>query len=267
LRLSVSEIHPTAVIHPSAEIGSGCHVGPFCVIHAGVRLGDDCWLQDHVSLAGPSEIGPRNRFFAFSSIGQQSQDMKYAGEPTHLAIGHDNTFREFCTVNRGTAPGGFTRVGNHGTFLAYSHVAHDCVVGDSVIFSNNGTIAGHVTVEDNVVIGGLTAVHQFCRIGCHVITGGCSKIVQDIPPYLIADGNPAAIRGLNQVGLERQGFSANDLRLLKEAYKILFLRKLPQIDALAAIRALTPSSESLAHFANFVEASPRGIVRTGRGAR
>jgi UDP-N-acetylglucosamine acyltransferase len=256
-----TEIHPTAIIHPSAAIGDECHVGPYCVIHEGVELGAGCWLQNHVTMAGPARIGAGNRFHAFASIGQRTQDLKYSGEPTFLEVGRGNVFREFCTVNRGTAPGSTTRIGSHGNFLAYSHVAHDCVVGDRVIFSNNGTLAGHVVVEDDAVLGGLTAVHQFCRIGRHSITGGCSKIVQDVPPFMIADGNPAVVRGINQVGLERRGFPPDDLRALKEAYKILFLRRLTQTESLAALRALSPCPESVRHLADFIESSERGILR------
>ena len=182
-----------------------------------MRLGEGCWLQGHVTVMGPSTFGSGNRLFAYCSLGQQTQDLKYADEPTYLEVGDENTFREFVTVNRGTAPGARTKLGNGGNFLAYSHIAHDCTVGDRVIFSNNGTIAGHVEVGDHAVIGGLTAVHQFCRIGAHAITGGCSKIVQDVPPYMIADGNPAEVRGINRVGLERMGFGPESLKLLKEA--------------------------------------------------
>ncbi len=260
----MTEIHPTAIVHPDSEIGADCHVGPYCVVHAGVRLGDGCWLQNHVTLAGPSVIGPRNRFFAHAAIGQQTQDLKYAGEPTHLEIGSDNTFREFVTVNRGTAPGAYTRIGSHGNFLAYAHIAHDCTVGDHVIFSNNGTLAGHVTVEDHVVVGGLTAVHQFCRIGRHAITGGCSKIIRDVPPFVVADGNPAAVRGLNQVGLERHGFTADDVRLLKEAYKIAFMRRLPLAGALDSLRELGAECPHVTHLAEFLASSARGITPAGR---
>ncbi|RYD63867.1 MAG: acyl-ACP--UDP-N-acetylglucosamine O-acyltransferase, partial [Verrucomicrobiaceae bacterium] len=180
--MSNAKIHSTAVIDSSADIGAECEIGPYCVIGPNVQLGSGCLLQHHVSLSGPSRIGQGNRFYAFSSIGQQTQDLKYAGEPTYLEIGDENTFREFCTVHRGTGQGCVTRIGSRGNFLSYSHIAHDCIVGDGVIFSNNGTIAGHVTVEDYAIIGGLTAIHQFCRIGRHAITGGCSKIVQDVPP-------------------------------------------------------------------------------------
>ena len=260
----MTEIHPTAIIHPSAEIGADCHIGPYCVIHAGVVLGDGCWLQNHVTVAGPTVVGPRNRFYAFGSIGQQTQDLKYAGEPTHLEIGSDNTFREFVTLNRGTAPGSYTRIGSHNNLLAYCHVAHDCVIGSHVIFSNSTGLAGHVTVEDRVILGGMTAVHQFCRIGRHAMTGGVAKIVKDIPPFMIADGNPGVLRGLNQVGLERAGFSADDIRALKEAYKTLFMRGLPQSEALALVRTRHPLPDSLRQLADFIEASERGITRGGR---
>ena len=255
------KIHATAVIDPGAEIGAECEIGPYCVIGAGVTLGPACWLQHHVSLNGPAKIGSGNKFFAFASIGQQTQDLKYTGEPTHLAVGDGNTFREFVTVHRGTAPGAFTRIGNGGNFLAYSHIAHDCTVGDGVIFSNNGTLAGHVTVEDGAVIGGLTAVHQFCRIGRHALTGGCSKIVQDVPPFMIADGNPAKVRSYNKVGLERHGFSEAAQRAVKEAYRLIYRSELNLQQAVEQIRADLPDTPEVAHIVAFVTSSPRGIVK------
>lgn len=258
--MSETRIHPTAVIDPSAEIGEGCDIGPYCVIGAGVQLGAGCWLQHHVSLSGPSKFGAGNRFYAFTSIGQQTQDLKYVGEPTYLEVGEGNTFREFCTVHRGTAPESVTRIGNGGNFLAYSHIAHDCIVGDRVIFSNNGTIAGHVTVEDSAVIGGLTAIHQFCRIGRHAITGGCSKIVQDVPPFMIADGNPAEIRGFNKVGMERHGFSEDALKRVKEAYRVIYRSGLNLQQATEQLRQdlVGPEIEQLIAF---IAASQRGIIR------
>src|SRR6266853_1174478 len=195
--MSDVQIHPTAIVDPGAEIGSGTIVGPYCVIGANVVIGGYCWLQHHVTLQGPMRAGAQNKFYAYSSIGQQTQDLKYAGEPTYLEIGDENIFREFVTVNRSTTSEGKTRIGHRGNFLAYSHIGHDCTVGDEVVFSNNGTLAGHVHVGDNAVIGGLTAVHQFCRIGAFALTGGCSKIVQDVPPFMIADGNPAEVRSYN----------------------------------------------------------------------
>ncbi|CAN5326610.1 acyl-ACP--UDP-N-acetylglucosamine O-acyltransferase [soil metagenome] len=256
------EIHPTAIIDPTAKIGDGVRIGPYCVIHAGVNLGHGCWLQNHVTLAGPSTIGPDNRFYAYAAVGQQSQDLKYEGEPTYLEIGQGNTFREFVTVNRGTSQGGKTVIGNHGNFLAYAHVAHDCTVGDHVIFSNNGTLAGHVSVGDHAILGGLTAVHQFCRIGAHSITGGCSKIVQDVPPFMVADGNPAVIRSVNAVGLQRRGFSEDSVRCVKQAYRTLFKRDLNFTQALDALRAHPSSADpAVSQLIAFVASSERGIVR------
>jgi UDP-N-acetylglucosamine acyltransferase len=261
MEVAETKIHPTAVVDPGAEIGAGVEIGPYCVVHEGVVLGDGCWLQNHVTLSGPSRFGERNRFFAYSAIGQMTQDLKYEGEPTHLEVGDENVFREFTSVNRGTLPGEKTVIGNRGVFLAYSHVAHDCIVGDDVIFSNNGTLAGHVVVEDHAILGGLTAVHQFCRIGRFSITGGCSKIVQDIPPFMIADGNPAQVRGVNSVGLKRNGASAETQRLLKEAYRVVYRKSLNVKDAIAELGEAAESSEEVAHFVDFIRKSERGIIR------
>lgn len=254
-------IHPTAVIDPKADIGADCEIGPYCVVGPNVVLGDGCWLQHHVSVNGPAKIGKGNLFYAFSSIGQRTQDLKYKAEPTHLEVGDGNTFREFVTVNRGTETGAYTRIGSRGNFLAYCHIAHDCIVGDDVIFSNNGTLAGHVTVEDHVVLGGLTAVHQFCRIGRFAMTGGCSKIVQDIPPYMIADGNPARIRGINKVGLERHGVGPEAMRLLKEAYRILYRSDLNVGQAVEQMRNELAEAPELEHLIQFVASSSRGIIK------
>ena len=257
-----AQIHPTAIIDPSAKLGQGVTVGPYCIIGAGVELGNECWLQHHVTILGPSKIGARNRFHAYGSIGQQTQDLKYAGEPTFLEIGDDNNFREFVTVHRATSVGNKTIIGSHNHFLSYAHIAHDCVVGSHCIFSNNGTLAGHVVVEDHVILGGLTAVHQFCRIGAYAITGGCSKIVQDVAPYLIADGNPAAVRGVNLVGLQRAGFPENDIRALKEAYKALFLRKQNTTLALEALeQSEHAANHRVARLITFIRASSRGVTR------
>src|SRR3989442_7483385 len=215
--MSDVQIHPTAIVDPRAEISAGTTIGPYCVIAADVVLGQNCWLQQHVTLCGPMRAGARNKFYASCSIGQQTQDLKYQGEPTYLEIGDENTFREFVTINRSTTGQGKTCVGSRGNFLAYSHIGHDCQVGNEVVFSNNGTLAGHVQVGDNAVMGGLTAVHQFCRIGRFAITGGCSKIVQDVPPFMIADGNPAEIRGVNLVCFGRKKFSAGNVKWIKKA--------------------------------------------------
>jgi UDP-N-acetylglucosamine acyltransferase len=236
-------------------------VGPYCIIAAQVSLGENCWLQHHVTLCGPLQAGHGNKFYAYCSIGQQTQDLKYKGEPTYLEIGDENIFREFVTLNRSTAGTGCTRVGSRGNFLAYSHIGHDCAVGDAVIFSNNGTLAGHVQVGDHAVIGGLTAVHQFCRIGRFAITGGCSKIVQDVPPFMIADGNPAEVRGINQVGLERAGFPPEKIKPIKEAFRLIYRSKLNTGQALEELRAKLGASEEVQSIAQFIEGSERGIIR------
>lgn len=256
-----TSIHPTAVVDPAAELGDGVEIGPYCVVGAGVRLGAGCRLQSHVVLAGPSVIGVENIFYPFACVGQRSQDLKYAGEPTGLEIGDRNTFREFVTVHRATAPGGVTRVGSGGNFLSYSHIAHDCTVGDEVIFSNNGTLAGHVEVGDRAVVGGLTAIHQFCRVGRLAITGGCSKIVQDVPPFMMADGNPARVRGINQIGLERAGLPKETVRALREAFRVLYRSDLNTAQALERLRAEADDVPEVNQIVEFVASSQRGIIR------
>jgi len=257
----MTKIHPSSVIDPSAILHPDVEVGPFCHIGPQVEIGCGTRLIGHVSVAGPTRIGEGNVFYPYCSIGQRSQDLKYTSEPTFLEIGNNNSFREFSTVNRGTLPGTKTIIGHHGNFLAYSHIAHDCSVGDHVIFSNNGTIAGHVTVEDHVIIGGLSGVHQFCRLGQHSIVGGCTKIVQDVPPYMIADGNPAEVRGINQVGLERRGFVAEDTRTLREAYRLLYRSNLNVKQACEKIAADFSGPDVIARLLAFVESSQRGIIR------
>src|SRR3954452_12665623 len=259
--MSDSQIHATAVVDAGAEIGSGVVIGPYSVIGPDVILGPNCWLQHHVTLSGPSRIGSDNKFYAYCSIGQQSQDLKYRGEPTYLEIGDGNTFREFVTVNRSTAGTGKTQIGSRGNFLAYSHIGHDCVVGNEVVFSNNGTLAGHVQVGDNAIMGGLTAVHQFCRIGRFAITGGCSKIVQDVPPFMIADGNPAEVRGINLVGLERNGFTPEAVKRIKEAFRLIYRSNYNTRQAIDAIAKELPESEEISQIVDFIQQSERGIIR------
>jgi UDP-N-acetylglucosamine acyltransferase len=254
-------IHPTAVVDSEAEIAPDVVVGPYCVVGREVTIGAGCWLQNQVTICGPVKIGTGNRFHSFCSIGQRTQDLKYVGEPTYLEIGNDNCFREFVTVNRATAIGSVTRVGHRGNFLAYSHIAHDCIVEDDVIFSNNGTLAGHVLVQSHAIIGGLTAIHQYCRIGKHAITGGCSKIVQDVPPFLIADGNPAEVRGVNVVGLERRGVPPETIRVLKESYRILYRAKLNTKQAVEELRKSFGEVVEAKELIEFIEQSERGIIR------
>src|SRR3954464_10525976 len=259
--MSEVQVHPTAIIDPGAGIGAGTNVGPYCVIGPDVVLGPNCWLQHHVTVCGPTTAGARNRFYAYSSIGQQTQDLKYQGEPTYLDIGDENTFREFVTVNRSTTAAGKTRIGHRGNYLAYSHIGHDCSVGDAVVFSNNGTLAGHVQVGDHAIMGGLTAVHQFCRLGRFAITGGCSKIVRDVPPFMIADGNPAKVRGINVVGLERAGFSAETIKAIKEAFRLIYRSKFNTRQAMEAIQQELPASAEITQIIEFIRTSERGIIR------
>lgn len=259
--MSDTQIHATAIVDGGAEIGSGTIIGPYSIVGAGVVLGSNCWLQHHVTLTGPMRAGAGNKFYAYCSIGQQTQDLKYQGEPTYLEIGDGNTFREFVTVNRSTTGEGKTVLGNGGNYLAYSHVGHDCRVGDNVIFSNNGTLAGHVEVGDNAIMGGLTAVHQFCRIGRFAITGGCSKIVQDVPPFMIADGNPAEIRGVNLVGLERNGFSAEKVKGIKKAFRLIYRSNFNTRQAVKAIGKELPPDEEIQQIVEFIEKTQRGIIR------
>ncbi|MBL9116707.1 MAG: acyl-ACP--UDP-N-acetylglucosamine O-acyltransferase [Verrucomicrobiaceae bacterium] len=256
-------IHPTAIIDPSAKLGTDITVGPYCIIGPNVELGDGCWLQHHVTIMGPSKIGPRNKFWAYGSIGQQTQDLKYAGEPTWLEIGSDNEFREFCTVHRATSAGHKTVIGSHNHFLSYVHIAHDCIVGDHVIFSNNGTLAGHVVVEDHVILGGLSAVHQFCRIGKHAFIGGCAKITQDVLPYTVADGNPGRARGLNLVGLRRAGYDDTAIKAINSAYRTLYRKGLNTSQAIEVLHSKAMTDE-VASLAEFVEGSQRGIVSAGK---
>jgi UDP-N-acetylglucosamine acyltransferase len=259
--MSEVQVHATAIVDAKAEIGPGTVIGPYCIVEAEVVLGAECWLQHHVTVCGPTVTGAGNRFYAYCSIGQRTQDLKYAGEPTYLEIGDENTFREFVTVNRSTTPEGKTRIGHRGNYLAYSHIGHDCTVGDAVVFSNNGTLAGHVQVGDHAIMGGLTAVHQFCRLGRYAITGGCSKIVQDVPPFMIADGNPAKVRGVNIVGMERSGFAPETIKTIKEAFRLIYRSKYNTRQALEAIQQELPASAEITQIIEFIQQSERGIIR------
>jgi UDP-N-acetylglucosamine acyltransferase len=259
--MSEVQVHATAIVDAKAEIGPGTVVGPYCIVEAGVVLGAESWLQHHVTVCGPTVTGARNKFHAYCSIGQQTQDLKYRGEPTYLEIGDENTFREFVTANRSTTSEGKTRIGHRGNYLAYSHIGHDCTVGDAVVFSNNATLAGHVQVGDHAIMGGLTAVHQFCRLGRYAITGGCSKIVQDVPPFMIADGNPAKVRGVNIVGMERSGFPPETIKTIKEAFRLIYRSKYNTGQALEAIQQELPGSPEITQIIEFIQHSERGIIR------
>src|SRR5216117_263415 len=210
-------IHPTAIIHPNAQVPSTCHIGPFCVIGEHVKLGDHCQLHSHVVIDGNTRLGRANEIFPFASIGLKTQDLKWKGGTTFTEIGDHNTFREHVTVHSATGDSEVTRIGSHNHILAYAHIAHNVTLGDHIIMSNVATLAGHVVVEDHAVVGGLAAVHQFCRIGKMAIIGGCSKVVQDVPPFMLADGNPAETRTINKVGLDRKEVSEGTQAALKHA--------------------------------------------------
>jgi len=254
-------IHPTAIIHPAAKIGEGCTIGPYCVIGEHVALGPECRLHSHVVIDGETTLGARNEIFPFASIGLKTQDLKWHGGKTRLDIGDANTFREYVTVNSATAEQGVTRIGSRNHLLAYSHVAHDCTLGDDIVMSNVATLAGHVMVEDHAVIGGLAAVHQFCRIGRMSIIGGCSNVVQDVPPFMLVDGNPAEARTINKIGLERNGIAEETQNALKHAYRILFRDGLSIPNALAKIASELPAFPELAQLVQFVRTSERGLCK------
>jgi UDP-N-acetylglucosamine acyltransferase len=254
-------IHPTAVVHPKAQIGDGCVIGPFCVIGENVTLGARCRLHSHVVIDGHTTLGNENEIFPFASVGLKTQDLKWKGGGTRTVIGAHNTFREYVTIHSATGDGEVTTVGSHNHILAYCHIAHNVTLGNHIIMSNVATLAGHILVEDRAVIGGLAAVHQFCRIGTMSIIGGCSKVVQDVPPFMMADGNPARTRALNKVGMERNGISAEAQAALKQAHRILFRSKLTQTDALSKIESELPPLAEVRHLLEFVRASERGLAK------
>ena len=256
-------IHPTAIVSPLATLGRNVRIGPFCVVGANVSLGDDCVLHSHVVIEGHSKFGCANEFFAFAAIGGKTQDLKYVGDPTYLEVGDHNVFRENTTVHRSTHADSVTRIGSHNLFLCYSHVAHDCQIGNHVILSNSVALAGHIEVDDHAIISGAAAIHQFCRIGKHALVGGLSRVVQDVPPFMIVEGNPSSTRGINSVGMQRRGFSEDDIKAIKAAYKKLFLKKDANLaTALSSLKAThTGDLPLVAHLIEFIEKSQRGVTR------
>lgn len=255
-------IHPTAIVHPGARIAEGVEIGPYAIIGENVSLGAGTWVGPHAVVEGWTEIGRDNRIFQFASVGAAPQDLKFHGEKTYLRIGDRNTVREFVTLHRGTQSGGEeTVIGDDNLFMAYAHVAHDCHVGSHVILANGGTLAGHVVVDDFAILGGLSAVHQFSRVGCHVMISGGAMVTQDIPPYTIAQGDRATTVGINIVGLKRRGFTEDAIRAIKQAYKIVFRSGLRLEDALARIEGELGEGPELAVFVDFIRNSQRGIAR------
>ena len=253
-------IHSSAIVHPRAQIGAGCEIGPYCVIGEHVALGDGCKLHSHVVIDGHTKLGKENDIFPFASIGLKSQDLKWKGGLTRLEIGDRNTIRECATIHSATGDGEATIIGSENTILAGSHIGHNVVMGNRVIVSM-AALAGHVLVEDHALVGGLAAVHQFCRIGRMSMIAGCSKVVSDVPPFMIVDGNPAETRTINKIGMERNGVSAEAQAAMRHAYKILFRDGLTIPNALAKIESELPNLPEVQHLVNFVRTSERGITK------
>jgi UDP-N-acetylglucosamine acyltransferase len=254
-------IHPTAVVHAKAEVAAGCEIGPYCVVGEHVVIGAGCRLHSHVVIGGHTRMGENNEIFPFASIGLQTQDLKWKGGITWTEVGSNNTFREYVTIHSATGEGEATKVGSDNHILAYCHIAHNVVLGSHVIMSNVATLAGHVVVEDYAVVGGLAAIHQFCHIGRMSIIGGCSKVVQDVPPFMLADGNPAETRTVNKVGMERNGVSEPAQSVLRQAFKILFREGLTIPNALTRIEQDLPQLPEVQHLVHFVRNSQRGISK------
>jgi UDP-N-acetylglucosamine acyltransferase len=253
-------IHPTAVVHGRAVVGEGCEIGPYCVIGAGVVLGPGNRLHSHIVIDGDTVLGRDNEIFPFATIGLKTQDLKWQGGTTRTVIGDRNTIREGVTIHSATGDGEYTRIGSGNHILAYSHIAHNVVLGDQIIISSAG-LAGHVIVEDRAVIGGHSLIHQFCRIGSMAIVGGCSKVVQDVPPFMLVDGNPAAVRALNRVGLERNGITEEVSSALKSAFRVLFRDNLSISNALTHIEHELPPLPEIRQLVQFIRASDRGISK------
>jgi len=254
-------IHPTAIVDPGAQLGEGVEIGPFCCIAGTVRIGDRTVVGPRVTLEGHTTLGCDNEIFTGAVVGSMTQDKKFDGGMSYLRIGDRNKIREYVTINPGTKDGTATVIGSDNLLMAYSHVAHDCVIGNDATLANAATLAGHVIVEDRGIIGGLSAVHQFVRIGKLSLIGGCTKVVQDVPPYTIADGHPARVYGINVVGLDRAGFTKEDKDALKNAFRIVFKSGLTLKKAIATLSAENSSSRAVADLLEFLKQSERGICR------
>jgi UDP-N-acetylglucosamine acyltransferase len=255
-------IDARAVVSPQAELAPDVSVGPFSVIGAQVRIGPRSVIGPHAVINGPTTLGADNRVFQFASIGDAPQDKKYRGEPTRLEIGDRNVFRECCTINRGTAGDkGVTRIGDDNLFMAYSHVAHDCVIGANTVFANCASLGGHVEIGDWVILGGLTAVHQFTKIGAHAFLGGGSILSRDVPPYVMVAGNPAVPHSINSEGLKRRGFTEEQVRNVREAYRVLYRSELRLAEALTQLEPLAAANPEVRAFVDFIHGSTRSLVR------
>jgi UDP-N-acetylglucosamine acyltransferase len=251
-----------AIVSPRAQLGEGVTVGPFAVIGPDVVLGARTTVGAHAVIEGPTRVGEDNQIFQFASIGAAPQDKKYKGEPTQLTIGDRNVFREFCTMNRGTASGrGLTSIGSDCLFMAYSHVAHDCDIGDKVILANCATMGGHVQIGHWVQLGGLSAIHQFCKVGAHAFVAGGAILTRDLPPYVMIAGNPAAPHSINSEGLKRRGFTSEQIRNLRTAYRILYRSQLKLADAVEQLTQLARGNAEVQPLLDFIGAATRSLVR------
>ena len=259
---SVSHIHPTAIVDDRARLGANVTVGPYTIVDGDVQIGEGTTIGAHNVITGHTKIGRDNRIFHFCSIGEANQDKKYKGEPTRLEVGDRNTIREYVTLNRGTVQDrGVTRVGNDNWIMAYCHVAHDCLVGDNTVFANHATLAGHVDIGDWTILGGFVGVHQFVKVGAHVMAGISAVVTQDVPPYVTIAGNPTTPYGINAEGLKRRGFPPDAITALKRAYKTLYKSGLTLADARAEIERQAGSAPEVRALADFLAASTRGILR------
>jgi len=255
-------IHPTAIIHPKAELDCGVEIGPYCIIDDNVQIGRDTKVKSHVTIEGFTHIGKRCRIYQFVSIGTPPQDLKFKGEKSDLIIGDDNTIREFVTINRASSHGvGETRMGNNNFLMAYCHVAHDCKIGNNIVMANAATLAGHIEIEDYAIIGGLVAIHQFVKVGEYSIIGGKSAVSKDVPPYMTAVGNRAKLFGLNLIGLRRNNFSDEAITNIKKAYRIIFKSGMTLSSALEKVKLEITDSNEVSKLVRFIEGSERGICR------
>ena len=255
-------IDPRAIVSPQAQLAPDVQVGPFSIIGPQVQIGARTVIGPHVVVNGPTAIGADNRIFQFASIGDAPQDKKYRGEPTRLVFGDRNVFRESCTINRGTTHDkGVTTIGSDNLFMAFSHVAHDCVIGNNTVFANSVAMGGHVEIGDWVILGGLTAIHQFTKIGAHAFLGGGAILSRDVPPYVMVAGNPAVPHGVNAEGLKRRGFSEEQIRHIRDAYRIIYRSDLKLSEALERLTALATEQPEIQAFVDFIHGSTRSLVR------
>ena len=261
-------VHSTAIVDPSATIGADVEIGAYAIVGPEVEIGDGCWIGPHGQIQGPTVLGRENKVYPHAAVGFDPQDLTYGGERTTLEVGDRNVFREFCTINRGTVKGGgVTRIGDDNLFMAYTHVGHDCIVGDRIVFANSATLAGHVEVADDAGISAFSSIHQFCRIGTHAYVGGYSVITQDPLPFVKTVGIKPACYGINRIGLSRKGFSEDEIRNLERAYRHLVRSKLGRDEAVAKIREELGDDRHVLTFVEFVEASERGVIRSLPGRK